>query len=185
MIHLAALLALALATAPSAGAADWSMDAASSRLAFVATFEGNAAPGEFRQFDVRVRFDADKPGNGRLDVTIVVKSADMNSMEVNDAIGGAEWFDFARFPQATFHASDIHRVEAGRYLATGPLTLKGVQKTVEVPFTWTEEGTSARMTGELTLVRGDFGIGTGQWASTRVIGAEVKISFDVRLHRHG
>ena len=54
-----------------------------------------------------MRFDADQPAQGRLDVTIVVTSADMNSADVNKAIGGAEWFDFARFPQAEFHATDI------------------------------------------------------------------------------
>ncbi len=90
--------ALLVATAYSAQAADWTMDAGTSRLEFAATFEKTIAPGVFRQFDTRMRLDADKPVESRLDVTIVVKSADMNSADVNKAISGAEWFDFARFP---------------------------------------------------------------------------------------
>ena len=97
---------------PPAEAADWKMDAGPSRLEFAATYERTAAPGVFKEFDTRLHFDADKPAEGRLDVTIVVSSADMNSADVNKAIGAAEWFDFAKFPRAEFHATEIRRTAA-------------------------------------------------------------------------
>jgi polyisoprenoid-binding protein YceI len=176
----AGLLAAAL---PSAQAADYRMEPATSRLEFAATFESAAVPGVFREFDTRMRFDAQKPGEGRLEVTIVVKSADMNSADVNQAIAGVEWFDFARFPRAEFVATDIRRTDAGRYSARGMLILKGVQQPIEVPFSWAETGDAARMEGEFVVKRGAFGIGTGDWAATRVIGADVKIRFNVRLRK--
>ena len=186
MIRFFLLATTLLAAAPCpAQAADWKMDAGTSRLEFAATFEKTVAPGVFREFDARMRFDADKPAEHRLDVTIVVKSADMNSAQVNKAISGAEWFDFARFPQAEFHATDIRRTDAGRYLARGILSLKGVQQPVEVPFTWSESGDAARMDGEFVVKRGAFGIGTGEWAATTAIGADVKIKFSVRLRKSG
>jgi len=187
MIRLSLLLAatLIIAAACPARAADWKMDAGTSRLEFAAIFERTAAPGVFREFETRMRFDADKAAEGRLDVTIAVNSADMNSADVNKAISGAEWFDFARFPQAEFHATDIRRTDAGRYLARGTLSLKGVQQPVDVPFTWTETGDAARMEGEFIVKRGAFGIGTGEWAATSVIGADVKIKFSVRLRKGG
>ena len=176
---------LLVATTYPAQAAEWKMDAGASRLEFAATFEKTVAPGVFREFDTRMHFDADKPGDSRLDVTIVVKSADMNSADVNKAISGADWFDFARFPQAEFHATDIRRTDAGRYSARGMLSLKGVQQPVEVPFTWAESGDAARMDGEFTVRRGTFGIGTGEWAATSVIGADVRIKFSLRLRKSG
>jgi polyisoprenoid-binding protein YceI len=177
--------ALLVAACYPAQAADWRMDIGTSRLEFAATFERTVAPGVFREFDTRLRFDADKPAEGRVDVTIVVKSADMNSADVNKAVSGAEWFDFVRFPQAEFHATDIRRTDAGRYLARGMLSLKGVQQPVEVPFSWTETGDAARMEGEFIVKRGAFGIGTGEWATPSVIGAEVTVKFSVRLHKGG
>jgi polyisoprenoid-binding protein YceI len=167
-----------------AHAAEWRMEAADSRLEFAATFESAPVPGVFKEFDTRMRFDADKPAEGRLEVTIVVKSADMNSDDVNKAIAGPEWFDFARYPRAEFVATDIRRTDAGRYVARGVLTLKGVAQPVEVPFSWVEAGNGARLDGELVAKRGAFGIGTGEWAATRVIGADVKIRFTVRLRRN-
>lgn len=176
---------LILAALGSAQAADWKMDAAASRLEFTTTFEKAPAPGVFREFDTRMHFDAERPAEGRLDVTIVVKSADMNSADVNKAIAGAEWFDFARFPQAEFHATDISRTGDGRYLARGMLKLKGVERPVEVPFTWGETGDAAKLEGEFILKRGAFGIGTGEWAATSVIGADVKIKFNLRMRKSG
>lgn len=166
-------------------AADWKMDTGPNRLEFVATYERTAAPGVFKEFDTRLHFDADKPAEGRLDVTIVVSSADMNSADVNKVISAVEWFDFAKFPRAEFHATEIRRTAAGRYLARGQLSLKGVQQAVEVPFTWAETGDAAKMDGEFVVRRGPFGIGTGEWASTSVIGADVTIKFSVRLRKVG
>lgn len=166
-------------------AADWRSNAATSRLEFAASFEGAAAPGVFRSFSVRMTFDADRPADSVLDVVINVSSADMNSAEVNKAIASAEWFDFTRFPQAAFRATDLRRVQAGRYVARGTLRLKGRELPVELPFTWSEAGGRAKLGGEIVLKRAAFGIGTGEWAATSVIGADVKVRFDVTLHKNG
>jgi polyisoprenoid-binding protein YceI len=104
---------------------------------------------------------------------------------MNKAIGGADWFDFARFPQAEFHAAEISRTDAGRYLARGMLRVKGVQRPVEVPFSWSEGSDAARLEGEFIVKRSVFGIGTGEWAGTDVIGADVKIRFSVRMRKSG
>jgi len=180
-----ALLAglLAAAAIQAAVAADWKMDAAGSRLEFAATYEKIPAPGIFKEFDTRLRFDPEKPADGRLDVTIKIASADMASADINKAIAGPEWFDFARHPQATFQANDIRRADGNRYLARGTLALKGVQRPVEVPFTWSAAGDAATMDGEFTVPRSAFGIGTGEWAATSVIGPDVKVKFRVRLRK--
>ncbi len=184
MRYFAAWCFLLLAGAPgSACAADWRMDAGGSRLEFIVTFEKTPAPGVFKEFDTRLSFDPDKPGVSRLDVVVKVTSADMMSADVNNGFRGPEWFDFARFPQAEFHSTDIRRAEGNRYVARGTLKLKGVQQPVEVPFAWTAGADSATMEGELTLKRGSFGIGTGEWAATNVIGADVRVKFRVRLRK--
>jgi polyisoprenoid-binding protein YceI len=178
------VLALALLASGPALAADWKVDPAASRLEFIASFEKTAAPGVFREFDARLaRFEPDKPEAGKLDVTVKVTSADMKNGDVNRAIRGPEWFDFARFPQAEFHAEDIRRTAPGRYLARGMLSLKGVKKELEVPFTWQESGNAATMEGEVSVERLQFGIGTGEWANGSTIGLGVRIKFNVRLRK--
>jgi polyisoprenoid-binding protein YceI len=41
------------------------------------------------------------------------------------------------------------------------------------------------MEGEFALRRSAFGIGSGEWAATNVIGAEVRVKFRVRLRSDG
>lgn len=188
MKEIVALLGLcglpAFALSPAQGA-DWKMDPAGSKLEFVATFEKTAVPGVFKEFDARVRFDPEKPAGGSLDVTVKVTSADMNIADVNKEIRGKDWFDYAGFPQAEFRSIDLRRTEGNHYVAHGTLSLKGVKQPVEVPFTWTGSADSAAMEGELTLKRGAFGIGAGEWAATDVIGADVKVKFKVKLRKAG
>lgn len=174
------------AACQAAWAADWTMEPAASRLEFTATFEGAPAPGVFKEFEVQLKdFDPDKASAGRLDVSIRVASADMDSTDINKAIAGKEWFDFAKYPGAQFHASEIRSAQAGRYLARGTLTLKGVQQPVEVPFSWAPSGDGATMEGQFVAKRTTFGIGTGEWLSTDVIGPDVTVKFRVRLRKVG
>ena len=180
---LSALGLCGLALAHPAIAADWRMDPGGSKLEFIATFETAPAPGVFKEFDARLRFDPDKPAGGSLDVTIKVTSADLNIPDVNKEIRNKDWFDYAGFPQAEFHSTDLRRVEGNRYAARGTLSLKGMKQPVEVPFTWTAAGDGAAIEGELTLKRGDFGIGLGEWKATDTIGADVKVKFKVKLKK--
>ncbi len=169
----------------SASGADWVMDAAGSRLEFVATFEKAAAPGVFKQFDTRLRFDPDKPAGSNLEVTVKVTSADMSIADVNREIRGKDWFDYGRFPQAEFRSTDLRRADGNHYLARGTLSLKGVTQPLELPFSWVGSADGATMDGEFTLKRGAFGIGAGEWAASEVIGAEVKVKFRVKLRKAG
>jgi len=182
LLALCGLLAFALRPAH---AADWKMDPAGSRLEFIATFEKTAAPGVFKEFDARLRFDPEEAAAGSLDVTVKVTSADMNIADVNKEIRGKDWFDYAAFPRAEFHSTDLRRAEGNHYVARGILRLKGVKQPVEVPFTWTGSADGAVMEGELVLSRGAFGIGAGEWAASDVIGAGVKVKFRVKLRKAG
>lgn len=186
MRRIAALLGLCgpLVLAPhGALGADWKMDPGASKLEFIASFEKAPAPGIFKEFDTRLRFDPEKPGGASLDVLIKVTSADMGIADVNKEIGGKDWFDYAGFPQAEFRSTDLRRTEGNRYVARGTLSLKGAKQPVEVPFTWSASAGGATMEGEFTVKRGAFGIGAGEWAKSDVIGAEVKVRFKLALRR--
>jgi len=172
---------LAFAISGGAHAAEWRMEPGASKLEFRATYQGEPAPGQFKQFDTRFRFDPAQLGKSELIVTVKLASFDMDSAELNEAVRGPEWFDLAKFTQAEYRSTDIKPAGAGRYVARGTLSLKGVSRPVEVPFQWKVEGKRANMTGEVTLDRTAFGIGTGEWATGDPIAIAVKVSFNVTL----
>jgi len=181
MMKSASLVAILLAATCMAYAGDWKIVRGASKLEFTSTFEGSPVPGVFREFDVRVGFDDQRRAPESLQVVINVASADLAIPDVNKAIAGPEWFDFARFPKAEFQSTEIRRVAGNRYVARGTLVLKGVRQPVEVPFTWSRSPEGAMMDGELSLKRGAFAIGTGEWAAANVIGPDVQVKFHALL----
>ena len=170
----------ALATSLGAAAA-WRYEAAASRLAFLARFQGNAVPGRFTDFDVAL--DGATPAGARLVVTVRTASAAFDSAEVTSAVRDAAWFDVARFPEARFEARALEGLGGDRYLAHGTLALKGVQRELDVPIVWHETAQGAALSGEFAVERGWFGIGSGEFAGSDEVAAEVHMSFDVRLRR--
>lgn len=162
-------------------AAEWRLDLAASRLALRASYQGEAVPAAIKQFDTRLRFDPANLADSRLEVRVKLPSVDFGSSDIDEAVRGPEWFDFAHFPEATFISTDIERLGPDRYLARGTLQLKGAARPVAVPFSWNASGRSAAMKGEVTLDRSAFHIGTGEWEAGDLIGLEVKVMFDLRL----
>lgn len=181
------LLALipAVLHASSAGAADWRLAPAASRLEFVATYQKQQVPGVFRRFDVHLALHPGSPGVNRLEVSVFLDSVDMNSADINRTIVKPDWFHASRFPSAKFESTEITADGVDHYRAKGTLSLKGMQRRISVPFFWRESGHSASMNGELVLNRADFGIGSGEWAAEYPIGIDVTVRFTVKLDRNG
>jgi cytochrome b561/polyisoprenoid-binding protein YceI len=181
-VALVAMLAL-VGVPRTAQAGDWSMERAASRLEFLVTFESAPAIGVFKQFDTHVNLEPERLHESRIDVKIATASADMMSAGFNTVIRTREWFDCAHFPYAEFHSIEVRRVGVDSYIAKGTLSLKGISRLVEVPFVWSEAASAAALRGELTVKRSDFRIGTGEWAGSDVVGAEVRVRFSLQLRK--
>lgn len=154
---------------------------AGSRFGFETTFEGVAMPGDFAKFAVALSFDPARPVDGSLRVTVDLAAADMGDPDMNAVLYEPAWFDTQQFAAALYTSSEIVERSPGQFLAKGTLDLKGIREPVEVPFAWERSGDAAVMTGELTLDRTRFDVGSGEWASGDAIGIEVKLSFTVQL----
>ena len=171
------VLAARLATA-----ADWQMDADGSQLEFVTRIQNAPVTGEFKSFHAQLaHFALGALTGARLDVSIDTTSADMHATELNDTIKDPLWLDFAHYPTAVFHSASIERTDADHFLAHGELELKGVRQPIDVPFAWQQANKHAVMRGELLITRSDFGIGSGEWASTETVGGTVHVHFNVGL----
>jgi cytochrome b561/polyisoprenoid-binding protein YceI len=183
-----ALCAAAMLAPPAARAAgngprvsgrDYTLLAAPSKLTYAFTQAGALNQGSFRSF--AVSFD---PAAGHLDVVIDMRSFDSGDSQRNGILGGKDFFDVARYPQARFSAGRIEKTAAG-YQAVGSLTLRGVTRTVIVPFTWRTATAQGRpvgyLSGRMTLQRLDFGIGQGQWQSTEWVGNDVTVRYSLEL----
>ena len=85
----------------------------------------------------------------------------------------------------TFSSDGVGTEDKGlggdKYVAEATLSLHGVSKTVELPFTVDFSGDEARMKGEVVLQRDVFGVGQGDYAASVPIDVTVEVT--VAAHR--
>jgi polyisoprenoid-binding protein YceI len=169
-------------TPPAVG--HFSADPAKSTLTFTFVQAGAQNTGKFTKFPVTLDASADGSAASKLDVTVDMTTMDSGDKERDDTLRGPDLFSVAKFPQAHFVATQITRTGSG-FDALGKLTLRGVTKDQHVPFTLraaNEQGHPVLyLTGKTTVHRLDFGVGQGDWKSTEWVGADVTVTYNVRL----
>ena len=101
--------------------------------------------------------------------------------ERDDIIKGSDLFDVKRWPGGHYVAEKFTDQGAGKFGATGRLTLRDVTRDVPIEFTFTNQGGNAWLKGSATLKRLDFGVGQGEWKDTESVANEVKIRFELKL----
>lgn len=172
----AAALVAAFSAAP-ARAADY-VQAPGSTLVFASSYEGEVFTGKFGSFATTLSFDPAKLDGSKLDVTINLVGTATGNDDRDSTLGSSDFFNVAKFAQATYTATRFRALGDNQYAADGNLTLRGVTKPVTLTFTWTP-GAQPVLSGKATVKRLDFGVGGGDWADTRTLPNEVAVSTKV------
>jgi polyisoprenoid-binding protein YceI len=159
----------------AASARAWKVDAARSTLAFTGTYQGEKFEGRFKRFDAKINYDPADPAQAKFDVTVDIASVDTANTERDQALPGKAFFDTAQFPKAHFVTTRFRKGANREVLADGMLSLRGVSKPVTLAVKFAPQGNGAILEVSTTLKRLDFGIGSGDWADTSMIGNEVTV----------
>jgi polyisoprenoid-binding protein YceI len=181
---LTVLAGVATPIASRAEPAAWRMDAAASELTFTPRLAGGEFAGRFERFEVTLRFDPADLAHSSLQVAVDLLSARTGDDERDAALQGVDFFATSRWPRARFTSTTIRALGGNLYEAAGRLTLRDVTREVIVPFRFersTPTGDKARMSGETTVRRLQFGIGQGDWRSTEWLDDGVRLEFSLAL----
>lgn len=182
LLPVATALVCAAITA-TAMATDWNVDYESSRLGFVATYDGVGFETRFERFNSQIRFDPRQLAQGMIDVAVDVTSINSNSADRDEGMLGSEWFNAEKHPEARFVSTSFRQTAPGTFEVTGRLTIKEITHSIVVPYVWTEVDNDARLKGKTKLRRTDYRIGIGAWQTDPIIGFEVEVIVDLRLER--
>lgn len=177
----AAIVAISTAAFSQAALADQVLVPAQSAVNFEAKQMGVPLKGHFKKFDAKIAFDAAKPEASKIHFSIDTGSATMGAKETDAELPKADWFNVAKFPQATFDSSAIKALGGGKFQVDGTLTIKGNAQKVSLPVTLTQSGTTTTATGTLPLKRLTFKIGDGDWKDTSMVADEVTVQFKLAL----
>jgi polyisoprenoid-binding protein YceI len=173
-------LLLAAAIPGVACAADYSVQPATSKLGFTSNFQGQSFDGSFGKWTAAISYDAAKLATSKFDVEVDLTSAKTGDNDRDGALPGPDFFNAAKFPKAHF-VTTAFRQNGAQVVADGNLTLHGVTKPVSLNVSFKPQGTGATLDVTGSVKRLDFGVGSGEYADTSVIGPDVKINAHLTL----
>ncbi len=153
------------ATNLSALTGDYVIDGSHSRIGFVARHAMvTKVRGAFNEFDGKISIDGDKPENTTAQVSLKVASIDTRNAQRDGHLATNDFLDAETYPEITFVSTSASQVDDDNFEITGDLTIKGVTKSITIPFAF--EGvavdpygqTRVGFEGSHTINRKDYGV---------------------------
>lgn len=198
MIHLTKKMVLASLLIIASGIfvagaqnANWKLDKAHSSVNFEVGHLFSTVHANFTQFDGTFLLDPKNLEQAKVSFTIPVISINTGDKSRDAHLQSADFFDAAKYPTISFVSTKIQKKSDKDYIVYGKLTIRDITKEVALPFTLLGEmenpmAKGTRIMGiKLTtkINRNDYGVGTGSWAATAVIGDNVDVTINLELNK--
>lgn len=115
----------------------------------------------------QLSLDKEKPENSKVNVLIDVQDINTGIPELDKHLKSTEFFDVAKYPQATFVSNKVSLMGKSSAKVDGILTIRGISKPIILNVTLNKIGISpitnketVGFTADTVLKRSDFGITT-------------------------
>ncbi|QDG77879.1 YceI family protein [Labrenzia sp. PHM005] len=106
-------------------------DKSHSNLSFTYNHLGySTTDGRFGDWDGTLKIDKETPANSSVEFTIQIGSLDTFWADRDIHLKSPDFFDAAKFPEATFKSTKVAQTGEKQLEVTGDLTLKGITKPV-------------------------------------------------------
>lgn len=106
-----------------------------------------------------INFNHNNPSSGQIEVNIDPATIDTGVGMRDKHLKKEDYFDVEHFPKISIISKSIKATGANEYLGVFELTIKGVSKELEIPFTSTEIDDEVVLNSEFVIDRQDFGVG--------------------------
>jgi len=130
-----------------------------SKIEFTASKVTGSHNGSFGDFSGQIGH-LNTPEQGRVTITIKADSITTDTPDLTKHLKTGDFFDVAKFPEATFVSTSIKAggENGASHTVTGNLTMHGVTKAVTFPATISVTPDVASVDSTFTINRKDFGI---------------------------
>ena len=175
----------------SAQAPEWNIDASHTSINFEVNHFFTPVAGNFKKFEGSLNFDPDNLEGSTASFTVQVASIETDNDKRNNHLLTGDFFDAKKFPEMKFSSTSFSK-DGDDIVLNGKITIRDVTKDVKVPVKVLGIGEHpmkkskliTAMRAEFSLNRNDFGVGTGSWAATAVVGDEVNVRVLLEANRN-
>lgn len=180
-IRLALVPVVAALSFGAVGPRPFVLDTAQSEITFRAVSRLDDAHGSFGAYSADVAFDPDTIANSTVRIVIQPASIVTGIDRRDNHLRSCSFFCVDSFPQIVFQSQKVLRVGPDRYNVGGVLTIRGITRPMTIPTRMlTNEGNTARFSGEFDMDRRDFGLGYSSVMNP--IKDTVHVAFNFALH---
>lgn len=120
----------------------------------------------FGKVDGSITYDPAKVEASKVEVTLPLSGLNSHVAAFDEHLRSADFFDAAKFPEATFKSTSVKSAGEGKLTVLGDLTIKGITKPVTLAVTINKVGVqpmaqreAAGFDATTTIKRSDFGVG--------------------------
>lgn len=167
----------------------WEIDRAHSSIYFDAKHTYATVRGLFDDFSGSIIFDTENHEKSRVEFEVRVDSINTNNTKRDNHLRSDDFFSSGKFPVMTFKSAYVKKVEGNQHILHGNMTIKGIKKEIDVPFTYLgmrenplKKGTMvAGFESDFTINRLDYKVGDGRFYKMGVIGKDVRIVISLEV----
>lgn len=146
-----------------------SIDASASSITFkIGNMKINTVDGTFSGLKGNVAFDPSDPARSEFAACVDAATVNTDNKKRDEDLRSEDFFDVGKYPTICISSTAVEKVDNG-FLAKGQLTMHGVTKDVEIPFTYANK----TLTGTLSVDRKDYGVGPD---GTFMVSDEVEVT---------
>ena len=162
-------------------AGNWTADTSKAKIMFSVKGPFGTVHGNFSGLKTTIQFNEH-------DLALSSFSASIEATTVSTGIGlrnsdlrkKEEWLNAVKYPLISFHSKKIEKRATG-YSALGDLTLKGITKPIEIPFTFSTDRATGIFKGQFTIKRQDYNLGKTGGS----VGEIITINLEVPVKKMG
>lgn len=141
---------------------------------------GAYADGKFGGLAATVNFDTDNLSSSSISASVKTETFDTDNGIRDKELKSDEYFDVAKYPKITMQSTAITKGSgANEYVGVFNLTIKNKTKSIKIPFTFTENGSTGTFKGQFTIDRTEFGVGE----KSRLLSNDAKISIKLNVKK--
>jgi polyisoprenoid-binding protein YceI len=146
-------------SSPAASVEKYSIKPNTSKIEFLASKVTGSHHGAFEKFSGAIDY-AGQPEKSHVTITIDTGSVMTDTPDLTKHLKTADFFDIAKYPQATFESTEIKAggEKGATHTVTGNLQLHGVTKSIAFPATIVVSPGVVTVDSTFAINRKDFGI---------------------------
>lgn len=139
-------------------------------------FTGSKAEGTFSGLTGKINFNPNDLTNSVIDVTVDANTIKTGNNTKDKHAKDEDWFNVAKYPVIKFTSQSFTK-SANTIVVSGNLELHGTKKQVQIPFTFSEQGTKGVFAGKFKINRKDYGINGNFFGFT--VGKEFEVTLNI------